>query len=91
MERRTTPVTLKHLTKVTIMEKCPHCGSDLGYYHKAKASGTIYERYKFDGSRDDNSQMWDYMNIQDYTTAYCQDCEKKLPEISKENLPHLAQ
>jgi len=66
-----------------IPDKCPHCGSDDGYYNKQQLSGTAIYRFKFDGSEAENGDMYDLLRCKGGKIAYCLNCDKRLFKMGK--------
>ncbi|WP_110954759.1 hypothetical protein [Anaerosinus massiliensis] len=67
------------------MTECPHCGHDK-YYTKARISGVVYYKERFDGEEVDNFDVYDGTStklISKY--AYCDNCGKKLFKVSDQN------
>ena len=60
------------------MDKCPHCGSENGYYRKTRYKGVFDGNYEFDGSFADgeNECMFDGAQYTEAKTARCRDCRK---------------
>ena len=71
------------------MEKCPHCGSNFGYYKKSKVSGMIVTNYDFKPRYDlkgfeilpYNTEMHDSLHYHEYKTAYCRECNKRIKGV----------
>lgn len=60
------------------IERCPHCGSDWGVFTKMTLIN-VPIAYKFDGSLDDNTEMYDNAEkIIEKPTVYCQRCGKAI-------------
>ena len=58
------------------IDKCPHCGSDMGVYTKSDYIN-VPHRYNFDGSEDYNGEMFDNCEkVVDKSGVYCQNCNK---------------
>lgn len=63
-------------------EKCPHCGSNWGFYTKTTLVNVPYN-WSFDGEAQDNSEMYD--NAEHYKSGaycYCQNCDKVICKVS---------
>lgn len=64
------------------MKVCPHCGSDSGYYRKARAVGITTINYPFDESPpeirclSENSHLWDDIELREFKRKYCINCER---------------
>ena len=65
------------------IERCPHCGSEKGYYTKDYVYG--YSRFycNFDGSEHDNSALYGGTNCKRGGIAYCETCQKKIAKIEE--------
>lgn len=74
----------KFMKKAPI-NKCPHCGSEWGFYTRQQATGTIIYQYKFDGSEDDNENMYDLLKTTGGENAYCKNCNKILFKMKEIN------
>lgn len=63
------------------IERCPHCGKDYGFYLKNYAYGPVYYNFKFDGTEDDNSEMYSALRYKNGKVAYCLECDKKIANV----------
>lgn len=63
------------------IDKCPHCGSDMGYYTKDYISGSCRYNHNYDGSQAYNGEMYDYLDHESGKIAYCSNCDKRLFKI----------
>ena len=70
-----------HQTHRCPIDKCPHCGSDEGFYNNFRVSGWSRYKYRFDGEDAYNGDMWDHINSKDSKKAYCCKCEKEIKEL----------
>ena len=61
-----------------LIDKCPHCGSDAGFYTKDYLSGTCRYNRNFDGSEAYNGEMYEYLSHEIGKIAYCVMCDKRL-------------
>lgn len=61
---------------------CPHCGSDEGYYTKDYVSGSCNTRYNFDGTVEDNGDMYESLTHKCGKVAYCSSCHKKIGRMT---------
>jgi hypothetical protein len=59
--------------------KCPHCGSDYGYYERIKYSGEGNFYYTVDGVPDNHGEFYDGANWRVLKTKYCAQCHRKIP------------
>ena len=64
------------------IDKCPHCGSNDGYYTKDYISGTCRFNHNFDGSEAYNGEMYNNLTREQGKFAYCTDCNKRLFKIA---------
>jgi hypothetical protein len=62
---------------------CPHCGGDT-YYVRLKVTGVIRENHRFDGTRADNTGMWDDTRTRQMKTIWCADCDKPIAKVGAE-------
>jgi hypothetical protein len=62
---------------------CPYCGSSAGFFIRQQVTGSISINFNYDGSDADNTEMYDYLTHKGGKVAYCQDCEKKLFNMSE--------
>lgn len=60
------------------IDRCPHCGSDEGYYTKDYLHGTCRYNHNYDGTEAYNGEMYDSARIEAGKFAYCVNCEKRL-------------
>lgn len=58
-----------------MIDKCPHCGSDLGLYTISTYKNVIC-RIGFDGEEHDNSNMYENCIVENGNNMYCQHCDK---------------
>lgn len=66
------------------IKECPHCHSNIGYYAKYYYSGNGILRYSFDGTIEDNSDMYDGVGAKLTSKYYyCLNCNKKIEKIEK--------
>jgi hypothetical protein len=65
------------------IDKCPHCGSDNGFYTKDTVkAGHLRYFYNYDGEEADNGDMWDSVRVEQGKYAYCNECHKRLFPIT---------
>lgn len=60
------------------IDKCPYCGSDIGYYTKERVHGSVHYNYNYDGSEADNGEMYDMLTYSGGKYAYCLNCDRQL-------------
>lgn len=60
---------------------CPHCGSTDGFYTFDTYKNIPY-RMGFDGTNQDNSEMYENATIYRGKLAYCQQCNKVICRVS---------
>lgn len=63
-------------------KRCPHCGSNLGYYQRCRMKGSYHDNKLFGTNEPYNSEMMD--GITDtFRSAwyYCIECDKKLCKV----------
>ena len=65
------------------ISECPHCFSQRGYYTKSQVSGVAYYRHNYDGSEQENDDMYDGLRHNPRKYTYCIDCEKRLFKIEE--------
>lgn len=63
------------------IERCPHCGKGTGFYQKNYVYGPVSYNLKFDGTEDDNSEMYNALNYKYGKVAYCSECDKKIANV----------
>ena len=60
------------------IKECPFCGCKT-FYIKMKYRGTGIYRYNFDGTDEDNGDMYDCLqSMYSSKFAYCEYCDRKL-------------
>lgn len=65
-----------------MMDKCPHCNSNLGVYVKQTLVNIPY-RMNFYGEIQDNTEMYDNAEkVIDGKMVYCQNCGKAICKLS---------
>lgn len=69
-------------TKAPI-DKCPHCGSDYGFYSKDYVCGSTRYYQHFDGTEEDNSEFYSPLEHRQGKYAYCSDCDKRLFKMNE--------
>lgn len=62
-------------------DSCKKCGSDEGVYIKEQYRGSAQMRYNFDGSEQDNDEMYDGMVSKQGLYVYCQSCDKRVMTV----------
>lgn len=65
------------------IDKCPHCGSNYGYYTKDYIVGKCNYNFHFDGSEAYNGAMYDGLLHRFGKYAYCTNCNKRLFRVFK--------
>ncbi|MCA1066082.1 hypothetical protein QTG56_25670 (plasmid) [Rossellomorea sp. AcN35-11] len=65
------------------IEECPHCQSASGFYSKIQVTGSSVQRYHYDGSEADNTELYAHLNHKESKYAYCLDCNKRLFEMDE--------
>lgn len=63
---------------MSLIQACPKCGGDSGYYKKVVFSGKGVYRYNFDGSAGENGDYIDQIDQKELKTAYCINCDHRL-------------
>lgn len=64
-----------------VLDECPNCGSDEGYYNKFQVTGWTRRNMNFDHTAGDNTEMWDGVNTRYSKIAYCQECHEEIIEL----------
>lgn len=67
------------------IKKCPHCGSDEGYFTKMYAYGSVNYHIKFNGDESENRDMYEGLGHKGGKRAYCSYCGKYLFNIDNSN------
>lgn len=65
------------------VDRCPNCGSNMGFYSKDYIRGKIRYNYNFDGSEAENGEMYDTISTITGKWAYCCNCHKRLFRVSE--------
>ena len=74
------------------IDKCPHCGSDYGFYRITYMKGRGCTNYNFPGKKldplcvddqMDNSMLHDCLSYRENKTAFCIQCHKPIKELKK--------
>jgi hypothetical protein len=65
------------------IDKCPHCGSDSGFYTKDYVCGSTRYYQRFDGTEEDNSEFYSPLEHRQGKYAYCSDCNKRIFKMNE--------
>lgn len=70
---------------ISYFDRCPHYGSDEGYYTKERARGTIHFFHNYDGSEAENGNMYSSVSGVAGTGVwtYCATCYKKIARMEE--------
>lgn len=64
-----------------LYDSCKKCGSDEGVYITEQYKGTAHMKYNFDGSDQDNVEVYDGMTSKQGVYVYCQSCNQRVMTV----------
>jgi hypothetical protein len=71
------------MSKENIVNSCPYCSSEEGFYLKGFMKGRYIYRFNYDGSEAENGDLYDSLSCKEGKTAYCQSCHKIIKALGR--------
>jgi len=72
----------KYSKPISDFDKCPHCGSDYGFYQAMYVFGWIEDVKDFTGEPNNKGELYDHINYSRESKFYaCSQCKKRIARV----------